>query len=55
MAPLTRGRADNPDLVPADLHARYYTQRATAGLIISEGILINRRLDRISARARAFH
>jgi len=37
MAPLTRMRADNPGHVPTRLHAEYYSQRATAGLIISEG------------------
>ncbi len=35
MAPLTRSRADDGD-VPSDLAVTYYTQRATAGLIISE-------------------
>ncbi|MEV0406000.1 alkene reductase [Actinoallomurus sp. NPDC050550] len=42
MAPLTRSRARNDGLVPTDLHAEYYTQRASAGLIISEGIWISR-------------
>lgn len=37
MAPLTRSRADNHDKAPTDLHIEYYKQRATAGLIISEG------------------
>ncbi|MCP4470583.1 MAG: alkene reductase [Gammaproteobacteria bacterium] len=36
MAPMTRSRADEQDL-PTDLHVDYYRQRATAGLIISEG------------------
>ncbi len=36
MAPLTRMRADNPDHAPTELHARYYAQRASAGLIIGE-------------------
>ncbi len=35
MAPLTRGRADRSH-VPAPIMAKYYTQRASAGLIISE-------------------
>ena len=35
MAPLTRSRAADGD-VPSDLAVTYYTQRATAGLIISE-------------------
>lgn len=37
MAPLTRNRADNPEQTPTDLHVEYYRQRASAGLIISEG------------------
>jgi 2,4-dienoyl-CoA reductase-like NADH-dependent reductase (Old Yellow Enzyme family) len=37
MAPLTRLRG-TPDHVPTALMAEYYTQRASAGLIISEGI-----------------
>src|SRR5579871_3461557 len=37
MAPMTRDRADNPELAPTALHAEYYAQRASAGLIISEG------------------
>lgn len=36
MAPLTRMRAANPDHVPTELHAEYYAQRASAGLIIGE-------------------
>lgn len=36
MAPLTRMRADNPDHAPTELHAEYYAQRASAGLIIGE-------------------
>ena len=36
MAPMTRSRAGEGD-VPTDLHVQYYTQRATAGLIIAEG------------------
>ncbi|MEU9289987.1 alkene reductase [Streptomyces sp. NPDC048275] len=42
MAPLTRSRARNRDLLPTDLHAEYYAQRASAGLIISEGVWISR-------------
>jgi N-ethylmaleimide reductase len=41
MAPLTRGRADK-DAVPSDLMVDYYTQRAGAGLIISEATGISR-------------
>jgi N-ethylmaleimide reductase len=37
MAPMTRSRADVHDC-PTDLHVDYYRQRATAGLIITEGI-----------------
>lgn len=40
MAPLTRNRAD-AGFVPSDLAAEYYAQRATAGLIISEGSQIS--------------
>ncbi|ASK93957.1 alkene reductase [Xanthomonas campestris pv. trichodesmae] len=36
MAPMTRSRA-NPDGVPTPLTATYYAQRASVGLIISEG------------------
>src|ERR1017187_5724483 len=36
MAPLTRMRADNPEHAPTELHAEYYAQRASAGLIIGE-------------------
>jgi len=41
MAPLTRTRADNPGHVPTDLMRQYYEQRATAGLIISEGVWVS--------------
>jgi N-ethylmaleimide reductase len=40
MAPLTRNRATTGD-VPHDLNVRYYEQRATAGLIITEGTQIS--------------
>lgn len=39
MAPLTRNRAF--DLVPTDLMVEYYRQRASAGLIVSEGTQIS--------------
>jgi N-ethylmaleimide reductase len=42
MAPLTRCRATNPDLAPTELHTQYYSQRASAGLIITEGTWISR-------------
>src|SRR5579863_2363960 len=41
MAPLTRMRASNPEHAPTELLAEYYAQRATAGLIISEGTAIS--------------
>ncbi|RZM27575.1 MAG: alkene reductase [Pedobacter sp.] len=41
MAPMTRGRATNAGLVPTPLMAEYYGQRASAGLIISEGTWVN--------------
>jgi N-ethylmaleimide reductase len=37
MAPMTRSRADDAG-VPSDLVADYYAQRASAGLIITEGV-----------------
>ena len=37
MAPMTRNRADNAREAATELHAEYYSQRAEAGLIISEG------------------
>lgn len=37
MAPMTRNRA-TPDGMPTASHATYYAQRATAGLIVSEGV-----------------
>jgi N-ethylmaleimide reductase len=43
MAPMTRCRADNPGNVATDLMAEYYAQRASAGLIISEGSQISKR------------
>ena len=37
MAPLTRMRAERPNLAPRPLNAEYYAQRATpGGLIIAE-------------------
>ena len=42
MAPMTRGRANNIGNVPTDdLHGLYYEQRASAGLIITEGSQIS--------------
>jgi N-ethylmaleimide reductase len=37
MAPMTRNRAGNPGALATDLMATYYAQRASAGLIITEG------------------
>ena len=42
MAPMTRSRADNPKHTPNDLMVKYYEQRDTAGLIITEGTYVNR-------------
>lgn len=41
MAPLTRSRANNPELVPTELHVEYYVQRASAGLLITEGTVVS--------------
>lgn len=41
MAPLTRSRANNPGRVPNDLMAKYYAQRATAGLILTEATSVD--------------
>ncbi len=45
MAPMTRGRADNPGHVPTEMMATYYGQRATAGLIVTEGTHISPRAN----------
>ena len=37
MAPMTRNRAANNHEAPTDLHTQYYSQRASGGLIITEG------------------
>ncbi len=37
MAPMTRSRAQEPGMTPTGLMAQYYAQRASAGLIITEG------------------
>jgi 2,4-dienoyl-CoA reductase-like NADH-dependent reductase (Old Yellow Enzyme family) len=37
MAPLTRNRAEPETMAPGDLAVEYYRQRASAGLIVSEG------------------
>ncbi|WP_439483777.1 alkene reductase [Cyclobacterium plantarum] len=43
MAPMTRSRADNPDNAPTELQVDYYSQRASAGLIITEGSQISKK------------
>lgn len=42
MAPMTRSRADNNGHIANDLMQTYYSQRATAGLIITEGINVSK-------------
>lgn len=43
MAPMTRSRANNEGNVPTDdLHGLYYEQRASAGLIITEGSQVSK-------------
>ncbi len=41
MAPLTRNRADNETDEVGDMHVEYYTQRAGAGIIITEATQIS--------------
>jgi len=41
MAPMTRSRSYNRDRAPTQLHAEYYAQRASAGLLITEGSQIS--------------
>lgn len=43
MAPMTRCRADHADAVPNELITEYYRQRASAGLVISEGVPVSDR------------
>jgi N-ethylmaleimide reductase len=44
MAPMTRSRANNDEKKPtAELQGTYYAQRASAGLIITEGSQVSRR------------
>jgi N-ethylmaleimide reductase len=42
MSPMTRSRADNPENKATPLIAEYYAQRASAGLIISEGSQVSK-------------
>jgi N-ethylmaleimide reductase len=37
MAPMTRSRASQEDDCVSEIHEQYYSQRANAGLIITEG------------------
>jgi N-ethylmaleimide reductase len=42
MAPMTRARAVNFELAPTDLHVQYYSQRSSAGLIVTEATWVSR-------------
>jgi N-ethylmaleimide reductase len=42
MAPMTRSRANNPENKPFKIHEKYYAQRASAGLIITEGSQVSK-------------
>ena len=42
MAPMTRSRATNPENVATDSVVTYYVQRATAGLLITEGTQVSK-------------
>lgn len=41
MAPMTRSRSSEPGSIPNDLMAQYYSQRTSAGIIISEATQIS--------------
>ncbi len=41
MAPLTRSRANNKGRTPNDLMVKYYEQRASAGLILTEATIVD--------------
>lgn len=43
MSSLTRARATNSELLPTELHEQYYSQRASAGLILTESVWISKR------------
>lgn len=43
MAPMTRSRAANPENKVFEIHEEYYRQRASAGLIITEGAQVSPR------------
>jgi len=42
MAPMTRSRAANSENKPFEIHEEYYTQRASSGLIITEGSQVSK-------------
>jgi N-ethylmaleimide reductase len=42
MAPMTRGRTEAEDRSPGNIEAKYYAQRASAGLIITGGTYISK-------------
>lgn len=42
LAPMTRNRVLSENLLPNDLMKEYYQQRSSAGLLVSEGIVISR-------------
>jgi N-ethylmaleimide reductase len=42
LAPMTRSRAKNPGNVPTDSVVKYYVQRASAGLLITEGSQVSK-------------
>src|ERR1700754_2463607 len=42
MSPMTRNRSDNEENAATELTAQYYEQRASAGLIITEGTYVSR-------------
>jgi N-ethylmaleimide reductase len=42
LAPMTRSRAKNPGNVPTDSMVKYYVQRASAGLLITEGSQVSK-------------
>ncbi len=48
MSSMTRNRAANDHEAPTELHVKYYSQRASAGLILTEGHLLHRRPGNIS-------
>ena len=46
MAPMTRSRS--PEGIANDLTAQYYRQRATAGLIVTEGTPVSRTAAKVA-------